>query len=110
MRKRSWAIAAMAVLLGACGQPVPPEKAAYVGQWSAPQMSLLITQEGRVEYRRVEGNASTSVSGPLQGFRGDNFDVGIGPMSTTFVVSSPPAADGDGMRMTVDGVVLVKVK
>ena len=62
----------LAALLTACGQPVPAEKAAYVGHWTAPNMSLSITQEGSVEYQRVEGSSSTSVSGPLQGFKGDN--------------------------------------
>lgn len=100
----------LVALLAACGQPVPAEKAAYVGIWTAPNMSLSITQEGRVEYKRVEGNSSSSVSGPLQGFKGDNFEVGIGPISTTFVVTSPPKSDGDGMTMTVDGVSLVKVR
>jgi hypothetical protein len=71
-------------------------------------MYLLITQDGSVRYKRLQGGASTSVEGPLKGFVGDNFDVGVGPMKTTFVVSKPPHQEGDKWRMTVDGVELTK--
>jgi hypothetical protein len=101
---------AVALYLTACGKPVPPEKSAYVGQWKAPQMSLLITQDGSVKYERLGGGVSKSISGPLQGFSGNNFDVGFGPISTTFVVASPPRQDGESTKMTVDGVELIKSK
>jgi len=73
-------------------------------------MSLLITQDGSVKYERLESGVSKSVSGPLQGFNGNNFDVGFGPLSTTFVVASPPHQDGESTKMTVDGVELIKNK
>jgi hypothetical protein len=100
---------ALALCLVACGKPVPPEKASYVGLWRAPQMTLLITQDGSVKYERIEGGVTKSVSGPLKGFNGNNFDVGLGPFSTTFVVASPPHQDGEVTKMTVDGVELTKV-
>jgi hypothetical protein len=99
---------ALAACLAACGKPVPPDKAAYVGLWESPQMSLLITQDGSVKYRRLEGGVSKSVSGPLQGFKGNNFDVGVGSISTTFVVTAPPRQEGKALKMTVDGVELTK--
>ena len=99
--------ALLATLVG-CGVPVPAEKAAYVGEWQEKAMYLLITQDGSVRYKRLQGGASTSVEGPLKGFVGDNFDVGVGPMKTTFVVSKPPHQEGDKWRMTVDGVELTK--
>lgn len=94
--------------LGGCGKPVPPEKSAYVGEWQEKTMYLLITQDGSVRYKRLKGGASTSVEGPLKGFTGDNFEVGIGPMATTFVVSKPPYKDGDNWKMVVDEVELIK--
>ena len=97
-----------ALLGGGCGKPVPPEKVAYVGQWEATDMSLVITQEGRVVYRRLHGSGTTSVEGPLKEFQGDNFVVGIGPVSTTFVVSASPHRDGGLWKMTVDGVELTR--
>ena len=94
--------------LAACGKPVPPEKAAYVGEWRAPGMYLLLMQDGSVKYERLKSGASTSVTGPLQGFEGDNFVVGLGFMKTTFVVSKPPYQAGGRWKMVVDGVELTK--
>lgn len=91
-----------------CGKPVPAEKSAYVGEWQTRTMYLLITQEGSVRYKRLKGGASTSVEGPLKGFTGNDFEVGVGPMATTFVVSKPPYQDGERWKMVVDGVELVK--
>lgn len=99
---------AAALVLAACGQPVPPDKSAYVGRWESPQMSLLITPDGNVRYKRVEGSTSKSVNGPLKGFKGNDFEVGIGPLTTTFVVTAPPRQDGGATRMTVDGIELTR--
>jgi hypothetical protein len=98
----------LALLLAGCGQPVPLDKAAYIGRWEAPQMSLLITADGNVRYRRIEGGTSKSVTGPLKGFKGNNFEVGVGPITTTFVVTAPPRREGNAMKMTVDGVELTR--
>lgn len=109
MKARSLlSLAALAATLVACGVPVPAEKVAYVGEWQEPSMYLLIQQDGSVRYKRLAGGASKSIEGPLKGFFGDNFDVGIGPMKTTFVVAKPPHQDGDKWKMTVDGVELTK--
>jgi len=99
----------MTIFLSACGKPVPPEKSAYVGEWREKVMYLLITQDGGVRYKRFKGGANVSVDGPLKQFDGDNFEVGIGPASTTFVVTRPPYQDGNEWKMVVDGVELTKV-
>lgn len=98
------------ILLGltACAKPVPADKAAFVGEWKSSEMTLHITQDGHVDYKRSVGSGSKSVSAPLQGFNGDSFDVGIGAMSTSFIVASPPHQDGTAIKMTVDGVELTK--
>ncbi|MEQ1772226.1 MAG: hypothetical protein ABL891_00470 [Burkholderiales bacterium] len=96
------------LLLAACANPVPPEKSAYVGQWNAPGMSLLITQDGSVDYRRLKGGVKTSITAPLKKFEGDNFVVGVGLWTTTFVVSRPPREDAGRWKMTVDGVELIR--
>jgi hypothetical protein len=96
-----------AMLLG-CGKPVPPEKADFVGEWKAPGMHLLLLQDGSVQYNRIKSGVTTSVSGPLQGFEGDNFVVGVGLWRTTFVVSKPPYRDGAVWKMVVDGVELTR--
>ncbi|MBX3628131.1 MAG: hypothetical protein KF892_24185 [Rhizobacter sp.] len=105
--KLSAALALVACLAG-CGKPVPAEREAYVGEWQEKTMYLLITQDGSVKYKRLKGGGTTSVDGPLKGFTGNNFEVGIGPMATTFVVTKPPYQDGDKWKMVVDEVELVK--
>ncbi len=71
-------------------------------------MYLLITQDGSVRYKRLKGGVTTTIEGPLKGFNGDNFEAGIGPLATTFVVSKPPYQDGDKWKMVVDDVVLTR--
>lgn len=98
----------LALMLSACGKPVPPDKAEYVGEWQGKSMALRITQDGSVRYKRVKDGVSTSIEAPLKRFDGDNFVVGIGPMSTVFTVSKPPYHDGRGWKMIVDGVELTR--
>jgi hypothetical protein len=105
---RTIALLILAVSLLGCGKPVPPEKSAYVGEWQEKTMYLLITQDGSVRYKRLKGGVSTSVEGPLKGFDGNNFEAGVGPLATTFVVSKPPYQDGDKWKMVVDDVELTR--
>ena len=101
-------LAVALMLIAACTRPVPDEKFAYVGRWSAPDFSLLITRDGSVQYRRVRNGATTTINGPLQRFDGADFRVGIGPFATTFIVSAPPRPLDGQWRMTVDGIELVR--
>ncbi len=109
MRKfKTLCAAALLAGLLACSKPVPAERAAYVGEWHGATMQLLITQDGQVIYRRKEGNVTKNIDAPLKEFEGNNFVVGIGPMSTTFVVTAPPHQAGQAWKMTVDGEELTK--
>lgn len=112
MRKprQIFVMALLMLALSGCGKPVPAEKAAYVGEWRANAMAILITQDGSVAYRRLEGGINKSIDGPLKDFQGNNFVVGFGPVSTEFIVSVPPHADGDVWKMTVDGIELTRQK
>ena len=96
------------LLLAACAKPVPAAKQAYVGEWHSDSVSLLITQEGRVVYKRVKGATSTSIDAPIKAFEGDNLVVGVGPLKTTFVVSVAPHEEVGNWKMTVDGETLVR--
>jgi hypothetical protein len=90
--------------------PVPLEKAAYVGEWLGKDMRLNIKQDGHVEYKRKQPGKNLDLNIDLQGFNGDNFDVGFSLMRSTFVVSKPPHREGGKMKMTVDGVELTKTE
>ena len=96
------------LILSACGQPVPDDKAAYVGWWRGQNMSLVLTKDGTVHYERVRGSATTTIDGPLRRFEGDNFVVGIPFISTTFEVSKPPYQEAGTWKMVVDGVELTR--
>ena len=100
----------LACLVAACGQAVPSDKSDYVGEWRAPEMRLVITREGHVEYERRRGGSSTSVNAPLLGFDGDNFSAGLGFLRTTFIVSKPPYREGALWKMVVDGVELTRAE
>ena len=105
---RQLVLAFLLVLLAACAEPVPEARKDYVGDWQAANMRLSITADGHVAYERREGSTSKTINAPIKAFEGDNFVVGIGPFTTTFVVSRPPRRDGSVWKMTVDGVELVR--
>jgi hypothetical protein len=110
MRKQFLAAVVVAALsiLAACGQAVPDDKAAYVGEWHAPTMTLQLTKDGAVHYKRTQGSTTTSIDAPLRRFEGDNFVVGIPFLSTTFEVSKPPHQEAGTWKMVVDGVELTR--
>jgi len=111
MTKRTpFVIVPALLLLAACGQPVPQEKAAYVGEWRSKTMALLLTQDGTVAYKRVKGGSTTSLNGPLRRFEGDNFVVGVPILNTTFEVSRPPYEEAGAWKMVVDGVELTRLQ
>jgi len=113
--RRHWLLAIVAAwLLAACGgshdaaRPVslPPE---FVGEWTAPGISLLLTERAEIRYSRLRGNGSTlSISGPLLRFDEKGFSAGFGPLSTKFRINSAPRRDGIVWRMTVDDIEMVR--
>lgn len=96
--------ALLVTLLAACSKPLPVERSTYVGEWQGGPISLDIYADGRVVYLHKEGNSTRSIDAPLKEFKGDNFIVGVGFISTEFVVTKPPHEDGGLWKMTVDGV------
>ena len=107
-----YALCLLVVLfLAACsGQPLPSDRLNYAGQWESDTILLVITPNGEVHYRRQEGNNTVNIDAPIKEFQGDNFIVGIGPFTTTFVVSKPPSLVDGKYRMTVDGRELVRTR
>ena len=91
-----------------CSKPIPAEKSSYIGEWQSAIMGILITQDDKVSYKLIENGITKSVEGPIKAFDGDNFEVGIGPFTTIFVVTVPPHQQDNDWKMTVDGVDLTK--
>ena len=89
--------------------PIPDDKKNYVGEWrgSFPggTLQLSIAPDGTVNYERKEGSKSKNISGgKISKFEGDDFEVKVFLISTTFKVTEPPHQDGRSWKMTVDGV------
>lgn len=101
-------LVAITTSCGLKGIPVPADKKDYIGYWSGDNITLSIDESGKVEYKKTEGNSSTSVNGPIQKFEGNNFVVGALGINTTFVVSATPHEDAGVWKMTVDNVELTK--
>jgi hypothetical protein len=105
VRKATTLLALILVLAG-CSKPLPPEKLSYAGDWRESNVRLLITEDGSVSYKRRSGSTTTTIDAPIKEFQGNNVVVGLGPISTTFVVSEVPHMDGEEWVMVVDGVKL----
>lgn len=102
-------IVLLSVLLAACGEPVPRTRTAYVGEWAGPDMRLVIRADGHVDYERKKPNGTSSISAPIRKWEGHDFHVGVGILSTRFVVSQPPMEREGIWTMVVDGVPLRRV-
>lgn len=105
-------IALLLTLLGlvGCGQSVPPDKQAYIGEWQSNGMAVNIAANGKVIVVKEGANGRTKVEAPLQGFTGNDFTIGLGPMKTTYTVSAPPHQVNGEWKMTVDGKELTRVE
>ena len=96
--------------LYSCGMgTLPKNKESYAGTWVSNNVMLEITKEGKVNYKKEEGGTKTSINAPIQQFVGNNFEVGILGINTTFVVNQIPHQDAGAWKMTVDNVELTKV-
>lgn len=96
-------------LLAACGKPVPADKQDYVGTWESATTSLLIDANGRVIYKHQPSpSTSKSLDAPIKAYEGNDFIVGVGPLTTRFVVSAPPHQVEGSWKMTVDGQELTR--
>lgn len=87
---------------------IPADKKDYVGNWTSDSMTLEISAQGNVDYARSKGNGNTSVSAPIQEFKGDDFEAGLFGFNTRFDVSEKPHKEGGVWKMTVDGVELTR--
>ncbi len=91
----------------------PADKKDYVGDWRGEfdggTMKLNISSDGSVNYERKKGsNTKTITGGKISKFDGDDFEVKILLMTTTFKVSKPPYQDGEIWKMVVDDVELTR--
>lgn len=105
---RYLAILSLLLTLTACSEPVPQDFADYVGEWTSPDMYLLIQANGSVKYKRRKPGGQVSLTGSIKGFKGHDFTVGFWMFSTTFEVSVPPHEQDGEWLMVVDDEELVR--
>jgi hypothetical protein len=88
--------------------PVSEDRMAYVGTWRGEGMAISIAPDGMVRYWREKDGGQRSMTAPLRGFEGDDFEIGIAGITTTFDVQEPPKEEDGAWSMTVDGVELTR--
>ncbi|MGQ9897852.1 MAG: hypothetical protein ACUVR8_09915 [Acidobacteriota bacterium] len=99
------AIIGVFLLLASSGGEIPPDKQAYIGNWSGEGTTLAITPDGKVNWTSERGSRSSKVENlPIKRFIGNDFEVGLGPFTTRFTVQRPPQFTAGRWRMTVEGV------
>mgnify|MGYP005755442271 FL=1 len=104
-------LALACLLLAACGQqPLPRDYADYAGHWRGEGILLVISPDGHADYEQVRDGMRTSLEGPVHGFDGKGFSIGLGPLSARFEVQEPPHLANGRWRMTVEGHELVRVE
>ncbi len=98
---------------GSKSEPLPADKQNYIGTWRGETVRLSISPNGDVDYKQsiVEGSntRNRSVTGPINSFDGDGFNVGVLGMNTAFKVERAPQQVGDGWTMVLDGEELRRV-
>jgi len=94
------------------GQPgsgtAPLAKADFVGTWQGRNMSLRVDNFGNSLFFHLDGNSSVRADGPLRVLDGNHISVGMGPNLFFLNVTVPPNVEGDGTKMTLDGVELTR--
>lgn len=96
------------LVLAGCTQPVPVDHRDYIGHWQGDGVLLVIGPDGHGDYARVRDSRRTTIEGPAHSFTRRGFKIGIGPLSASFKVQSPPQQVDGIWRMTVDGTVLTR--
>ena len=99
-------------LSGCCGAcqptPVPESHKELVGSWKGDGITLDISSAGQCSYVKQSG-ARTEINGPIQAYTDTSFDVGIGPIKSTFVIDKMPRKKKGKWTMTIDGNELTRV-
>ena len=95
-------------IAGCSSVPLPADMADYAGKWQSADMTITITKDGYVDYKRVGQGSSRSGSGPIKEYMGDGFVVGVMFIKTKFKVEKRPYLSQGKTKMVVDGVELTK--
>lgn len=98
------ALALSVLVLSGCSDPapLPADKANYAGHWEGDGVRIEITEAARVTYDRRKGAGNEHIEGPIAGWQGDSFVVGVMTQKTTFEVDQPPVKESGTWTMVVN--------
>jgi hypothetical protein len=108
MKCYRWLPIFVVLVIAGCANELPADKKEYVGLWKNNEVSLLITQSGRLEYENKGGAAKTSISAPIKAFTDRKITAGLFFFTTDFVINRPPREEHGVWSMVIDGRELVK--
>lgn len=95
---------AASALQSAARTPYPD----WVGLWQGPHSSLQVNNLGNALFVHNDGSFSVRASGPLQILDENRISIGAGPNAVILKLGMPPHAEGQSMKMLLDGVELSK--
>lgn len=96
------------LFLVGCAEPLPEDRKDYVGLWKSNQTSLLITEEGRLEYVSNKGTAKKSVSMPIKTINESGITAGFLIFTSKFELGGAPLPKDGLITLVVDGEELYK--
>jgi hypothetical protein len=108
---RTVAMALLSASMLACGapEPLPADKAEYAGAWEGDGVRIQISTDAKVSYDRKKGAGNEHVEGPIAGWRGDSFVVGVMTQKTTFDVTVPPHEEAGTWTMVINGDTVYRI-
>lgn len=108
---RGLALVSLFAAAVACGPPppLPAEKTDYAGTWEGDGVRLEISGDARVSYDRKKGAGNEHTEGPIAGWVGADFVVGVMTQKATFKVNTPPHKDSGTWTMVVNGDTVYRV-
>jgi len=95
---------AAAALQSAARTPYPE----WVGLWRGPHSSLQVDNLGNAFFLHMDGSFSVRASGPLRILDENRISIGTGANAVILKLGMSPHAEGQAVKMMLDGVELVK--
>jgi len=91
-------------------EPVPPDKADYVGTWRSDDgvVTLTIQADGFLTHTKSQGMSNSEFNAPIKAFEDDAIIAGIGPAVQTFKIDKPPKKVKGDWRMMVNDIALTR--
>lgn len=93
-----------AALRNAAKTPYPD----WVGLWQGPHSSLQVDNLGYAAFVHIDGGFSVRVAGPLKVLDDNSVSIGAGADAKVLKLAVPPHMEGQGAKMMLDGVELVR--